>query len=243
MTGRAATRTEGPRTDGPRTGRNAERGAAGSAGSAGRPPSRSRWRIAGAGAAVLLAAALVAGVAVAALAVRVDGHSMQPTLADGQRLLTAPGSGGRAERFDVVLLRTPGRQTTMVKRVIGLPGDRVEILAPPDGTAPAVLVQPGGTGQWYRVDLPAWHGQNRHATPCCAADGRKQPAGAPQLVPPDRLFVLGDNPDGSDDSRTYGWGDLSTVSGRVLWRVWPPAALGPLDGTATLVPTQAPEPH
>ncbi|RKE22380.1 signal peptidase I [Streptomyces sp. TLI_171] len=204
-------------------------------------PARSRWRTVGVVLAVLLTVALVAAVAVAALAVRVDGHSMQPTLADGQRLLTGPGSGGRAQRFDVVLLRTPGRQTTMVKRVIGLPGDRVEILARPDGSAPAVLVQPGGAGQWYRVDVPAWSGQDRRATPCCAADGRKQSVGAAQLVPPGKLFVLGDNPDGSDDSRSYGWGELSAVSGRVLWRVWPPSVLGPLDGAGALVPVTPPE--
>jgi signal peptidase I len=120
-----------------------------------RPVGR-RWpRALAAVLAVLLGLAVVAVVAVATLGVRVEGHSMQPTLLNGQRLLTAPGSGGTAHRFDVVLLRTPGRDSTIVKRVIALPGDRVAITSDPQDPY-VVLVQPGGAGAWYRVEFPAW---------------------------------------------------------------------------------------
>ncbi|MFJ5921544.1 signal peptidase I [Kitasatospora sp. NPDC092948] len=188
----------------------------------------------------LLVTALVAAVAAAALAVRVDGHSMEPTLVNGQRLLAVPGTAGRAERLDVVLLRTPGRDTTMVKRVIGLPGDRVEILARPDDPF-VVLVQPGGSGQWYRVDLPTGRDQDRHASPCCAADGRKQSVAAAQLVPPGKLFFLGDNSDHSDDARSFGWGDLASVTGRVGWSVLPLSRIGALSYRAEMTPVAAPE--
>ncbi|GAA1983478.1 signal peptidase I [Kitasatospora viridis] len=189
------------------------------------------------GVSVGLCAALA--VAVAALAVRVDGHSMQPTLANGQRLLTVPGTGGTARRFDVVLLRAPGRDTTIVKRVIGLPGDRVEIDSTPQDPF-TVLVQPGGSGQWYRVDQSTWPGQAHRSSNCCQPDGRRDATAHAQAVPPGKLFFLGDNPDGSDDARSYGWGDLATVSGRIGLRVWPLGAFGPLPTGPTLSPVPAP---
>ncbi|TWF91569.1 S26 family signal peptidase [Kitasatospora viridis] len=59
-------------------------------------------------------------------------------------------------------------------------------------------------------------------------------------MPPGKLFFLGDNPDGSDDARSYGWGDLATVSGRIGLRVWPLGAFGPLPTGPTLSPVPAP---
>ncbi|MGW4650507.1 signal peptidase I [Kitasatospora sp. NPDC004289] len=188
----------------------------------------------------LLVAWVLAAVAVAALAVRVDGSSMRPTLADGQRLLTVPGSDGTdVHRLDVVLLKRPGRDEVIVKRVIGLPGDRVEISSTPQDPF-AVLVQPGGSGPWFRVGLPAWTAQAHRTVSCCTPDGTRTAGPAAQTVPPGRLFFLGDNPDGSEDSRAFGWGDLATVSGRVGLRVWPPAAFGGLDAAPTLTEVPAP---
>ncbi|MFG2824404.1 signal peptidase I [Kitasatospora sp. NPDC048365] len=183
---------------------------------------------------------VLAAVATAALAVRVDGSSMRPTLADGQRLLAVPGSGGAAvHRLDVVLLHRPGRDEVIVKRVIGLPGDRVEISSTPQDPF-LVLVQPGGSGPWFRVGLPAWAEQAHRTGSCCTPDGTRTAAATAQTVPPGRLFFLGDNPDGSEDSRSFGWGDLATVSGRIGLRVWPPAAVGTLDTAPTLTEVPAP---
>ncbi|MER5638880.1 signal peptidase I [Kitasatospora sp. NPDC002227] len=202
---------------------------------------RRLWRGVLIGLGVLAGLCLVAAVVVAAVAVRVDGHSMQPTLADGQRLLTVPGTGGTAHRFDVVLLRTPGRETTIVKRVIGLPGDRVEITSTPDQPF-TVLVQPGGSGPWYRVGQPSWPGQAHRSSNCCLPDGRRDATAHAQTVPPGKLFFLGDNPDGSDDARSFGWGELATVSGRVGLRVWPLGALGALPAAPTLTAVPVPVP-
>lgn len=201
-------------------------------------PGRQVGRLVAVGVAVVLLLCLVLAVAVAALGVRVDGHSMQPTLRDGERLLAVPGSGGEVHRFDVVLLRTPGRDAVIVKRVVGLPGDRVEIVSTPQDPF-AVLVQPGGTGPWYRAESDTWPAQSHRSTNCCTSDGTRANQAAAQTVPPGRIFFLGDNPDGSDDSRAYGWGDLATVSGRVGLRVWPLSGLGAIGGRPTLreVPT------
>ena len=63
--------------------------------------------------------------------VRVDGHSMDDTLANGEVMCVTKFDyqfGGEPERFDVVICHYPGRgSTNFVKRVVGLPGDTVEV--------------------------------------------------------------------------------------------------------------------
>ncbi|MFF0387707.1 S26 family signal peptidase [Kitasatospora sp. NPDC004615] len=181
------------------------------------------------------------------LAVRVDDRSMNPNLGPNSRVLTVPGSGGRAERLDAVALRAPGQDTTTIRRVIGLPGDRVEITSDPRdpyhptaGEPFVLLVQPGGSGQWFRVDLPTGRGQDRPASPCCSADGRGQPTAAAPLVPPGKLFVIGDYSEVAEDSRAYGWVDEAAVTGRVGWAVLPLLDNGPLPYDADLVAVDPP---
>ncbi|MEV8585304.1 signal peptidase I [Streptomyces sp. NPDC051180] len=174
-----------------------------------------------AGVVVLLCA--VAGVAVTALAVRVDGTSMAPTLRPGDRVLVAPGSDGEAHRFDVVLLRATGRDALLVKRVIGLPGDRVAVVSTPDEPF-VVLLQEGGRGPVYRVVAPQWDAQARRTGACCAPDGTRSGRPGLRTVPEGAFFYLGDNPDLSDDSRVYGWGEIGRVEGRVGLRAFPVAS-------------------
>ncbi|GAB3667707.1 signal peptidase I [Actinocorallia lasiicapitis] len=187
----------------------------------------------------VLVTALAAGVAVAAVAVlsiKINGHSMAPTLANGERVFTAPGSEKKVARFDVVLLRAPGRGEPVVKRVIALPGDRVQI-GFKGGDPLTVLVQPKGETGWFQVVSDAWRGRASRVANCCEPDGHKSGVATPQTVPDGRFFYLGDNPDVSDDSRTFGWGEISTVSGRVAYRVWPWNDLREIGGRPTLVPT------
>lgn len=176
------------------------------------------------GVAALLCA--LGAAAVMSLSVRVDGSSMEPTLQSGTRLLPTPDSEGEARRFDVVLLRPTGRNALLVKRVIGLAGDRVGIASTPEDPF-QVLLQVGGTGPTYRVTFPAWTAQARRTGNCCAPGGTRSAEPQMRTVPPGMFFFLGDNPDESDDSRMYGWGELERVSGRVGLRVWP--ASGPRD--------------
>lgn len=163
---------------------------------------------------LVVAATLVAGAAVAVLAVRVQGSSMSPTLTDGQRILVAPGSGGRAARFDVVVLKEPGTDTAIVKRIVAVAGDGVAIH---NGV---LEVRPGNTGPWRQLVSKAVF-----ATPCCDGNGREDPAGGAVVVPAGAVFVLGDNPDASEDSRDFGWARLADVRGRVVWSAWPPGRL------------------
>ncbi|MER5203202.1 signal peptidase I [Streptomyces sp. NPDC002825] len=166
---------------------------------------------------------LLAGVAVTALGVRVDGTSMTPTLHQGDRILVAPGSAGRADRFDVVLLRATGKDTLLVKRVIALPGDRVAIASTPDEPF-QVLLQEGGRGPVRRVVAPQWAAQAHRTGACCGPDGTRSARPELRTVPEGAFFYLGDNPDLSDDSRAYGWGALDRVEGRVGVRAFPVSA-------------------
>ncbi|MEU8524128.1 MULTISPECIES: signal peptidase I [Streptomyces] len=189
------------------------------------------------GAALVLAAVGVA--AVLTLSVRVDGHSMEPTLRAGERLLAAPDSGGEVRRFDVVLLRPAGREALVVKRVIGVPGDRVGIVSTPQDPY-QVLLQIGGAGPTYRVTDPAWTERARRTGNCCSEAGLRSARPEMRTVPAGAFFFLGDNPDLSDDSRAYGWGDVRRVTGRVALRVWPLAGPHELGNRPGLVPVHEP---
>lgn len=198
-----------------------------------------RIRYVGAGILAFVLIAVTGFSAVSILSDRVQGHSMQPTLKNGQRFLVTFGTSDKAARFDVLVLhagRTGG--TPIVKRVVGLPGDRLEILT--DGSGYRVLLQPGGRGQWFRVNAPAWSGQDLNPVACCGSDGEKSSLPAVQTVPEGKVFVLGDNPDESTDSRTFGWADISGIVGRVGLRVWPLSAFGGIGGRPTLEPVATP---
>ncbi len=106
--------------------------------------------------------------------VRIRGRSMQPTLAPGQLLLTRPPMGRVAVGDIVVIGAAPG--TRYVKRVAAGPGDVVELEA----------------GR-LRVNGRPWNGQRR------VAGARVQA----WRVPAGHWFVVGDDPQQSDDSRVW----------------------------------------
>ena len=187
--------------------------------------------------AALLAAVLVACAGVVVTSVPIRGTSMEPTLHDGDRVMRNPlGSTPSVERFDVVLARFAANGADVVKRVIGLPGDRVEIVKP--GARPGVVrVQPGGSGPWFEVANPAWAERwGTLAANCCSAAGKTSNTATPQVVPDGMLFLLGDNFERSDDSRAHGWAPESQVHETVTWRVYPLSAVGRVDDDIELVP-------
>ena len=101
-------------------------------------------------------------------------------------------------RGEVIVFRYPQDPTRdFVKRVIGLPGETVEIhrgTVKIDGVA---LEEP------YLVE-------------------RDLSSLGPTLVPPESYFVIGDNRNGSSDSRHWGPVPLENIVGKVLVRYWPP---------------------
>jgi signal peptidase I len=125
------------------------------------------------------------------------------------------------ERGDVVVFRPPAtwaspRSDPYIKRVIGLPGDQIEIR---DGQ---VFVNGVVLVEGYLV-----------------AAGGEPVVTEPEFgeadswtVPIDGLFVLGDNRDRSADSRTFGPIRTSDVIGRAWLRYWPLDAFGTMDRPA-----------
>lgn len=168
----------------------------------------------------------------------VSGNSMLPTVRTGDRLLVLPGHAGQVERLGLAVMTEPRSDNIMVKRVIAVAGDRVQVRVA-DG-AHEVLVQLAGQGPWFRVDQPTWADQSASAGPCCGTDGKGTTQPSIQVVPDGRIFVLGDNPDGSTDSRKFGWIDVATVTGTVTSRIWPLERFGDPGNPPTLTEVPAP---
>jgi signal peptidase I len=154
------------------------------------------WRDALLGA---LATLLVHGYAVRVSVVR--GCSMEPALHDGDRLVVDRFGAdfGGPQRGELIVLRYPLDPTLeFVKRVVGMPGDRVAMQG-------GVLLVNG---------IPT-----RHDAVVPDADDF-----AELVVPGGHYFVLGDNRPVSCDSRSFGLLPAELVCGRVRARFWPPAA-------------------
>jgi signal peptidase I len=106
------------------------------------------------------------------------------------------------ERGDIVAFRHERTgQSLYLKRVIGLPGDRIEIDRGAVRVNGATLPEP-----YVRY-----------------ADGRSF---AGIVVPPDGYYVLGDNRPESDDSRAFGVVLKRDLVGRAMFAIWPPAHVG-----------------
>ena len=115
--------------------------------------------------------------------IRVDGESMCDTLQDGEIMLVTKPEYlfGDPQRGDVVICKYPGRTENFVKRVMGIPGDVIEIRSN--------VVYSNGEA----LDEP-------YLTPERNDNGSSM---APFTLGEGEYFVMGDNRDNSHDSRNY----------------------------------------
>ncbi len=132
--------------------------------------------------------------------IHVDGHSMQDTLAPDEYVMVTKFDylGTAPLRFDVVSCRYPNMHKTFVKRIIGLPGDTIELIAG------ELYIN----GQQIAQDFSL----------------RKETEDyGPVTVPPDHYLVMGDNRAVSQDSRDPLVGPLprSAITGHVRLVIYP----------------------
>lgn len=182
-------------------------------------------RALGIGALAVFFVVALAALALFTFAVTVDGRSMEPTLRTGDRLSANFLSRDGVERFDLVEITEPGKQTRLVKRVIGMPGDTLWVETV-DGR-PHVLIVEAGTRTVRRVVNPTWDAQTGDAvTSCCDANGAASVDPERVTVPDDHYWVVGDNWGGSTDSRAFGFVGPDEVKATLNFRLLPLSDFG-----------------
>lgn len=136
----------------------------------------------------------------------VRGASMEPTFQGGEYLIVDQLSYRfeKPERGDVIILRFPKDESVFfIKRIIGLPGETVELVGD------KVVIQPMGGGVPITLDesyIPEGKLQNEYGV---------------YTLGDDEYFVMGDNRQESSDSRSWGPLPEHDVIGKALVRLLP----------------------
>jgi len=145
-----------------------------------------------------LLVALFINVFVAEAALVEYGPSMEPNLYRGYRVMAEKVSYHLHPpyRGDVVIVDRPGNEVSLIKRVVALPGETVEV----------------------RGGHTFINGKQIEESWVINFGGPSYP---PTLVPPDHVFILGDNRSNSRDSRAIGPVPMDTIKGHVWLVYWP----------------------
>lgn len=128
----------------------------------------------------------------------VFGQSMEPNLSPEQRLIIEKISYslGSPQRNDIVVIDLPQMEDMLVKRVVGLPGEVVEI------RQGHLFINGAEQSEPFPHDLD-------------------YTSMAPLRLSPEEYFVMGDNRDNSNDSRAFGPVTRNEIKGKVWLRYWP----------------------
>ena len=140
--------------------------------------------------------------------VKVEGTSMMPGLVDQERIFINKYAYrlGPIERGDVVVFRYPGDSSkNYIKRIVGVPGDRIEIVRG------AVMVN--GT---------------QLEEPYVPSEFRDQRSMSEITMSANSYFVLGDHRNLSSDSRDFGMVEQDAIFGKAVFVYWPTAVMGKL---------------
>lgn len=135
---------------------------------------------------------------------RVEGPSMEPTLQQGQFLVVNKLAYrlGPLQRGDIIVFHYPSNpKRSLIKRVVGLPGDRLQVVR----------------GQ-------VWVNDQLLDEPYIYEAGRDTLALT--VIESDRVFVLGDNRNNSSDSRRWGALPVGDITGKAVFCYWPPQYWG-----------------
>ena len=152
---------------------------------------------------VLFAVILFVVVNMLTARIRVEGDSMEPNLVDGQFVVVNKLAYflDDPERGDIIVFRFPlNPDRRFIKRVIGLPGDLVEVQEGRVFVNGEMLVEP------YLSVAPAYNDEWE--------------------VGFDEVFVLGDNRNNSSDSQNWGSLNLEDIIGKAVLVYWPLDEMG-----------------
>jgi signal peptidase I len=152
--------------------------------------------------------------------VKVEGTSMAPSLSDQERIFINKFvyHVGVIERGDVVVFWYPlDLSKSFIKRVVGLPGDLVEIRQ----------------GQVYINGKP-------FKEPYVPAEYMDISDTAPVRVQPGEYFVMGDHRVSSNDSRMFGPVAGKYIYGKAVFAYWPMDQFGSISATAVKAAQLAP---
>ena len=142
--------------------------------------------------------------------VTVKGESMENTYHDNDRVIISKLS--KIERFDVVVFESPVEDDHYIKRVIGLPGDHVEV------KNDELFIN----GKKYDEPYESDHVKDYKADGLnFTEDFKMEDVTGEKVVPEDSYFVLGDNRQNSSDGRDYGFIKKSAISGVVAFKFFP----------------------
>jgi signal peptidase I len=121
-----------------------------------------------------------------------EGVSMMPTIKNGDKLLV-DRNFGELKRGDIVMFLYPKERTKMyIKRIIGLPGETIEIRDGKTFINGQILDESYVSEEYNSGKMNA----------------------PPRLIPEFHYFVMGDNRDGSSDSRYWGTVDKELIKGK-----------------------------
>ena len=155
---------------------------------------------------LVLSVVLFVSINIISARIRVDGASMEPTLFSGEYVVVNRLSYrlGSPHRGDIIVFHFPrDPKEEYIKRVIGLPGDEVEVR---NGT---VYINGQPLDENYLKVKTNYIGS--------------------WVITEGQLFVLGDNRNNSSDSHDWGTVPLDYVVGKAVMVYWPPPAWGLID--------------
>jgi signal peptidase I len=150
--------------------------------------------------------------------------SMEDTLLIGDHIAVPRFGAHPAIRGDVVVFPYPVDPTqTFVKRVVGIPGDRIRIVHKHVYLNGVALNEPFAA---HKTDYFDSYRDNFPGVPNVNVDSRaldmlrNHVVSGEVVVPPDSYFVLGDNRDASLDSRYWGFVPTGSILGKPLFIYW-----------------------
>ncbi len=147
---------------------------------------------------------------------KVYGLCMLPNIENGEYIMVNKASYlfKQPERGEVVIFHSPrNSDSDLIKRIIGIPGDTIEIKNGKVFINDSPLIEP------YILEQPNYELSR-------------------QVIPPDRYFVLGDNRNNSADSHTGWLMPEENIVGKAWISYWPPPTLGTIKHYHPLVMNQ-----